>query len=392
MAIHNGRTGDMHKNLIDVIDRWYPGDYKTQFESDMVSLYYGDSGGYCIGVNSGTSALLAALAGVGVVAGDEVIVPSFTFSAPAFAVEQLGAKCKFADINPFTWNIGPAQIEPLITSRTKAIIVVHLYGLPADMLGIMKLARAYDLRVIEDCAETFLGSIYDQYVGTFGDMAIFSFEKSKHITSGDGGAVISQNTEYAERARKFSILGYSTLRAFGSVGTKDDIQHPDFNRHYSMGYNFRLPELCAAVLCAQLEKAQELVDIRIRNGKIYHEVVKDYIECLSQSTSVGYVHTYWTYAFLLPNAFNAIGEYEQHQQIQAYEQFRNEYLQFGGHKFFAGWKCVPDEPYFKKAYPHVDIPVARIIQRSVICLNTSFKDAAYTKIQAELLREGFRRI
>lgn len=375
--------------LADVIDRWYPDEYNAMFESMMVDAYFGKGGGYCIGVNSGTSALLAALAGVGVGAGDEVILPAFTFSAPAFAVEQLGAKCVFVDIERTTWNISTKRIESAITSKTKAIIVVHLYGLPADMPSIMELARHYNLEVIEDCAEAFYASIHGQYVGTFGDAAIFSFEKSKHITAGGGGAVITRNPKYAERIRKFSILGYSTLGASGTVGTKEDVQHPSFNRHYTFGYNFKLPELCAAVLCSQLEEAQKLVDMRIRNAEIYSKGLTNYYtvadKMQTQFVPIGFNHTYWTYAFLLPGSSDP---------TWTYEMFRRGYFKFGGHKFYAGWKCVPDEPYFRKTYS-VDprsYQVSRDVQEGVICLNTGFEDVEYVKVQAELLAEGLRAI
>ena len=364
-------------NLMEVMRDWYPGKFVSEVEHKLSSIY----GGYTVSVNSGTSALLTALAGVGVRPGDNVITPASTFAAPAFAVQQLGAAPSFADIDYNTWNVSVDTIEPLITSDTTAIIVVHLYGLPADMPSIMEMADYYELKVIEDCAEAFMASIDGSYVGTFGDAAIFSFEKSKHITCGSGGAVTFQRGDHARRGRKYSILGYSNLTAYGHKGTKDDVQHPDFNRHYTMGYNFRLPELCAAVLSAQLDKAEELVDMRRTAGEIFREVTDRHPRIVRQQIPRGFDHTYWTYAFGLPHSGTG-----RSTQVTMYELFREEFIKNGGDKFFAGWKVVPDEPHFSKAgYGVWDIPIKALsLQPRLVCLNTGV-EKKYAEEQAEIL-------
>ena len=318
---------------------------------------------YAIGVNSGTSALLTALASIGVKEGDEVILPSFTFSAPAYAIEQLGAICKFADIDANTWNITAENIEPLITDKTAAIIVVHLYGLPADMFEILRLADSYNIPLIEDCAEAFLSKIDGVLAGTFGDMAIFSFEKSKHISAGGGGMIITNNGRFARNAKSFSTLGYRPHV------TKEELQNPDADRHYVMGYNFKLPEPCAEIALSKIRRAKEFVDFRIRNAMLYDEALPAKYQ--RQYVPSGFTHTYWTYSFLL-------------QFRSQYEKFRTEYINLGGHKFYAGWKCTPDEPFFRKKYK-VSIPVARDIQRRLVCLNTGL-DIETTKVQADILK------
>lgn len=380
-------------NLMEVLRDWYPGKFVKEVEEHMANIH----GGYAVSVNSGTSALQTALAGVGVRENDNVIVPASTFAAPAFAVQQMGAIPVFADVDRHTWNVSAETIEPLITDRTTAIIVVHLYGLPANMPEIMELARHYELKVIEDCAEAFMASIDGRYVGSFGDAAIFSFEKSKHLTCGSGGCAIFQREDHARRGRKFSILGYSNLTATGSRGTKDDVQHPDFNRHYTMGYNFRLPELCAAVLVPQLERAEEVVDVRVRTGNKFKDVI-DRITSTAlmndkyktgverQYIRYGYKHTYWTYAFMLPQ----FGGRET--QVKQYSLFRHIFTSFGGHKFFAGWRAVPDEPYFRKqGYGIWDMPMnSLVIQPRLVCLSTGLDDKEADE-QAEILHESLLR-
>jgi dTDP-4-amino-4,6-dideoxygalactose transaminase len=145
---------------------------------------------HCIAVNSGTSALVTALMALGLGVGDEVIVPSFTFAATANAVSLVGAVPVFVDINLKTYNIEPEQIVKSITKKTRAIQVVHLYGLPADMRKILEIAKKYNLLVIEDAAQAHLAKIDGKPVGTFGDAAAFSFYPTKNMTSAEGGMVV----------------------------------------------------------------------------------------------------------------------------------------------------------------------------------------------------------
>ena len=149
----------------------------------------------CVAVNSGTSALHLALISLGISSGDEVIIPSFTFAATANVVALVGATPVFVDIDPKTYCINPKSIELAITKKTKAIIVVHLYGLAADMVKIMEIAKLHSLMVVEDAAQGHLASIGDVNVGTFGDAAAFSFYPTKNMTSGEGGMVVLNNSK-----------------------------------------------------------------------------------------------------------------------------------------------------------------------------------------------------
>lgn len=366
--------------VTSVLDNRFSGEFNTRLERDFADLFGVD---YGIGVNSGTSALTVALYAVGVQAGDEVIVPGYTFASPAFAVLHLGATPVFADIEADTWNISASTIHPLITEKTKAIVVVHLYGLPANMPEIMQLANAYDLEVIEDCAECLLGEIHDgygtHYAGTYGDMATFSFERTKQLAAGGGGMIITDNEKYATRARKFSILGYANY-------DKEALQHPSATRHYSVGYNFKLPELCAAVVLAQLEKVDEIVYRRTRCGHIFHSVVSGFKQCMTQRIPNKYRHVYWTYVFRLP----------KHHNNKLWESFRKEFIDRGGHSFYAGWLPVLDEPFFQKHRLSRKLtdrwfdscPTAQKLQPGLVCLKTNFETEQKVKKEAEILEES----
>ena len=164
------------------------------FEKNF-SKFVGDR--ECVAVNSGTSALHLALLSLGIGPGDEVIVPSFTFAATANSVSLTGATPVFVDIDPATYNIDSNLIEAAITPKTRAIQVVHLYGLPADMPRITQIAKQHNLLLIEDAAQAHLAEVNGQKVGTFGDAAAFSFYPTKNMTSGEGGMVVLKDAAAA---------------------------------------------------------------------------------------------------------------------------------------------------------------------------------------------------
>ena len=166
----------------------------------------------CVAVNSGTSALHVALLSLGIGKGDEVIVPSFTFAATANSVALTGATPVFVDIDPITFCIDPIEIIRAITPKTKAIQVVHLYGLAADMSAIMKIAKKHKLLVIEDAAQAHLASIDAKPVGTFGDAAAFSFYPTKNMTSGEGGMIVFKDTASARTARLYRNQGIGRVQ------------------------------------------------------------------------------------------------------------------------------------------------------------------------------------
>jgi len=211
---------------------------------------------YSIAHNSGTSTLHSCLAAVEVGAGDEVIVPANTVIMCGTAALFQNAVPVYADSSLDTFNIDPADVERKITEKTKAIIVVHMHGLPARVKEIVSIAKNRGIAVIEDCAQCVLGSINGDYAGTIGDLSSFSFETKKHISTGEGGMVCTNSELLAEKVRKHGGLGYKNLTCTSGLKTilPTEFQNPNYKRHDSLGYNYRMPELIAAVGLAQLER------------------------------------------------------------------------------------------------------------------------------------------
>jgi perosamine synthetase len=194
----------------------------------------------CVAVNSGTSALHLALLSLGIGAGDEVIIPSFTFAATANSVALTGATPIFVDIDLDTYNIDPGQIESAITPRTKAIQVVHLYGLPANMIRIVEIAKKNNLLLIEDAAQAHTASINGQPVGTFGDAAAFSFYPTKNMTSGEGGMIVFKDKAQARLAKLYRNQGMEKRY-----------------QNEIVGFNLRMTDIHAAIGRAQLKHLLE---------------------------------------------------------------------------------------------------------------------------------------
>ena len=229
----------------------------------------------CVAVNSGTSALHLALLSLGIGAGDEVIVPSFTFAATANSVALTGAKPVFVDIDPRTYNINPALIEDAITERTKAIQVVHLYGLPADMLTITAIAKKHNLLVIEDAAQAHLAEINGQPVGTFGDAAAFSFYPTKNMTSGEGGMIVLRDPEQAR-----------ICKLFRNQGMEQRYQNE------VVGFNLRMTDIHAAIGRSQLKKVKAWTSARQENAQYLNEKIT---EVTTPFTPEGYSHVFHQY-------------------------------------------------------------------------------------------------
>jgi dTDP-4-amino-4,6-dideoxygalactose transaminase len=208
----------------------------------------------CVAVNSGTSALHIALLSLGIGKGDEVIVPSFTFAATANSVALTGATPIFVDIDSTTFCIDPVEIEKAITPKTKAIQVVHLYGLAAEMPAIMKIAKKHKLLVIEDAAQAHMASIDGKPVGTFGDAAAFSFYPTKNMTSGEGGMIVFKDSSAARTARLYRNQG--------------------MEKRYEnelVGFNLRMTDIHAAIGRVQLSKLKDKTQRRQENASYLSE-------------------------------------------------------------------------------------------------------------------------
>lgn len=232
-------------------------------------------GSHCIAVNSGTSALITALLALGIKSGDEVIVPSFTFAATANSVSLVGAKPIFVDIDPLTFNIAPSEIMKAITKNTRAILVVHLFGLPANMVDIMDIAKRFSLYVIEDAAQAHLAKINGKPVGTFGDVAAFSFYPTKNMTTGEGGMVVTSDPEIARQARLIRNQGMEK-RYMNEIH----------------GFNFRMTDIHAAIGVEQIKKLAYWTQIRQENASLLDEQLE---HIPRQFTPPGYEHVFHQY-------------------------------------------------------------------------------------------------
>jgi dTDP-4-amino-4,6-dideoxygalactose transaminase len=239
------------------------------FESEF-SKFVGDR--ECVAVNSGTSALHLCLIALGVGPGDEVIVPSFTFAATANVVALVGAKPVFVDIDPRTYCIDPTLIKAAVTSRTKAVIVVHLYGLPADMTRISRIAKENSILLIEDAAQAHIASIDNVLVGTFGDAAAFSFYPTKNMTSGEGGMIVMKNSADAK-----------TCRLLRNQGMEKRYQNE------VIGFNLRMTDIHAAIGIVQLRKLSQMTDKRIENA--------DYLSTNLDTDTVPFIPTGYKHVF-----------------------------------------------------------------------------------------------
>jgi perosamine synthetase len=216
------------------------------FESEF-SKIVGDR--ECVAVNSGTSALHVCLIALGIGEGDEVIVPSFTFAATANVVKLVGATPVFIDIDPLTYCMDHKEIQKAVTPRTKAMIVVHLYGLAANMDSVLKVAKESSILIIEDAAQAHLASVNGKTVGTFGDAAAFSFYPTKNMTSGEGGMAVLSNPQLARTCRLLRNQGMEK-RYMNEIP----------------GYNLRMTDIHAAIGRVQLKKLEKMTDKRIGNA------------------------------------------------------------------------------------------------------------------------------
>lgn len=248
-----------------------------------------------------TSALHLALESLGIKSGDKVIVPSFTYVASANAVEYTGAEIVFCDIDLKTFNIDTQEAERILREdkdrRIKAIMPVNLFGLCSDLPRIMELSRQYNLKVVEDSACGFGAYIKEKHSGTFGDAGCFSFHPRKVITTGEGGMLVTDNEEIAEKV--------SSLRDHGA--SKSDFQRhkatsgsllPEFN---IKGYNYRMTDLQGALGVCQMKKAQIILKRRRRIAKRYNEVLEDIEALLPPCIPEGYTHSYQSYVCIFTN-------------------------------------------------------------------------------------------
>ena len=259
-----------------------------------------------------------------------------------------------------------------------------MYGGVCNIEKIMSIAKKYKLPVIEDCAQGFFGEDHRGVItGTSGDISTWSFENSKQLTSGDGGIASTNNEKLAEKLRKIGGLGFKNITASkGKIRIDRDLfQNPDWERFESIGYNFRMSELCAAVALAQAEQIRKYIDLRRLMGEAYRRVTlkSDLVEAQYQPN--GYKYSYYTFSMLFKGAKQGI----------TWKEFREKHIQNGGDGFFSAAKLLYQEPAFKKNnIGKGKCPNAEYLQKNLMNLTTNQANQREVNIQAEALEKTLK--
>lgn len=342
---------------------------------------------YAIACNSGTSGLHAAIFAAGVTSGDEVINPGLTVVMDAWAIIHEGGTPIFADINPDTLTIDPEDIRRKISNKTKAIIVVSLQGLSVDMDPIMKIAEENNLIVIEDSAQNVLGKYKKRIGGTLGHIGVFSFENKKHMTCGsEGGMIVTNNEEFAVRARKFAGLGYKHMTATAGRTSLalSAVQDPSYERFDTIGLNYRMNEISAAVGLGQLERIDEIIDRRKKCAEFFRLSISNCDFLKEQYIPDGYEHSHYTFTV------KYLGE---KATGLSWKDFYNKYIEMGGDGFYGACKVPYLEPAFNDlvvngiSYSKGTCPVAERVQPQIMQFKTNYRDLNVAEKKANILFE-----
>lgn len=277
--------GNEEEYLVDCIrTAWIgsEGPYVSKFEERFSSRVNRAHG---VAVCNGTAALDAAIEAAGIQSGDEVILPTFTIISCIHQIVRIGAVPVLVDSDPVTWNMDVAEVAQKITRRTKAILAVHIYGLPVDMDPIIELGKEYGLVIIEDSAEMIGQTYYGRPCGSLGDISTFSFYPNKHVTTGEGGMIVTDSDEYAAACRSLRNLCFQPEKRFV---------------HERLGWNLRMTNMQAAIGVAQLERLDEFLKIKRRNGRRYRELLADLdgIQLPLERTAYA-TNVYWVFGIVL---------------------------------------------------------------------------------------------
>lgn len=280
-------------NLSQYIGAWhhdfYGGPAVREFEAAWADFFRAK---HAVSVNSNTSGLFAAMGAIGILPGDEVIVSPYTMSASAIAPVVYGGVPVFADVDPDIFCISPEAFRKAITPRTKAILIVHIFGHPADMDEIMKIANEHKIIVVEDCAQVPGGHYKGRPLGTIGAMGVFSLNYHKHIHTGEGGVVVTNSDYYADRLHLIRNHGENVVEP---KKTEGDLRN-------TWGFNFRLPEIEAAIGIEQLKKLPGLNDTRVQIAEEFSQRMKSYPGLTPPVVREGSRHVYYVHAVKVGSA------------------------------------------------------------------------------------------
>jgi perosamine synthetase len=281
--------GNEKKYLIECIDSGWissEGPFVEKFEHEFASRV---GRKYGVAVCNGTAAIDAAVEALGIRAGDEVILPAFTIISCIQQIVRLGAKPILVDSDPITWNMNVSEVEKKITLKTKAIMIVHIYGLPVDLDPILKLAEKYKVRVVEDSAEAIGQSYKGKPCGSFGDISTVSFYPNKHITTGEGGMILTDDFDLAEKCRSLRNLCFKERRF----------------THDRLGWNLRMTNMQAAVGLAQLERLDYFIGKKRKMGDIYNSGLVNIADYQLPAKKTDYAdNIYWVYGLVIKEKTN----------------------------------------------------------------------------------------
>ena len=277
--------GNEKKYLLECVETGWissEGPFVKEFEQKF-SARMGRKHG--IAVTNGTAAIDAAVEALGIGTGDEVIMPTFTIISCINQIVRNGAKPVLVDSDPITWNMDVSQIEGKITPRTKAIMIVHIFGLPVDVDPVLDIAKRYGLKVIEDAAEMHGQTYKGKPCGSFGDISTFSFYPNKHVTTGEGGMILTDDDELAETCRSLRNLCFQPQKRFV---------------HERLGWNMRMTNMQAALGLAQLERLDEFVQRKRQMGQRYTELLGGLQGVQLPLPATEYAENiYWVYGLML---------------------------------------------------------------------------------------------
>ncbi len=269
---------------------WALGSEIEEFENSLKEYVGVD---YCVAVNSGTSALHAAYLAYGFGKNDEIIIPSFSFISTANSVQFVDATPKFCDIEETTYGLDPNLITPLINNSTKAIVPMDYGGGSCKIHDIKKITEDNNLVLIEDAAESLGSSVNGKKVGSVSDCAIFSFCGNKVLTTGEGGAIVTNSKEIHDKLR--------LLRSHGRIDQTQYFDNPDVSNYVHIGYNWRMSSITASLGISQLQKLDKIISMRKENAKFISSKISKYPEIKVPNLPLGYEHIYQMYTIRLEN-------------------------------------------------------------------------------------------
>ena len=337
---------------------------------------------YGITVNSGTSGLHSALLSLNLNKNDEVLMPAITMSAVAYSIILSGAKPVFVDIDKDTLNIDIKDLQKKISNKTKALICVALFGLMPNYGLIKKIIKKSKKKIfiIEDNAECMIGKYGKKFAGNHGDFAMFSFQASKTISSGEGGIIVTNNKKLWNNAKLASNLGYKS-RNLNYINLRKKLSGTNFSRHVSLGFNYRLSELNAALIYGQLKQLKNILLKRKTNAEKFLKVIKKYQDIIfTQKIDKNISHAFWTVPIVFKNYENL-------------KKFEKLWFRHRGDFYYGCWKIPYQEDFFKKlGISHNKCHTAESIQRRTIQLNTNYDKKSELKKQLNILNKVLKKL